>query len=53
MVFLLNGKVVDALAIIVHHSVQQSVGRTWVKKLREVDPLVYLQNPYTYPLLRR
>lgn len=35
MVFLLNGKPVDALALIVHRSAQQDVGRTWVKKLRE------------------
>ena len=35
MIFLLNGKPVDALALIVHRSAQQDVGRMWVKKLRE------------------
>ena len=35
MVFLLNSKPVDALALIVHRSAQESVGRAWVKKLRE------------------
>jgi translation elongation factor EF-4 len=35
MVFLLNSKPVDALALIVHRSNQDSVGRAWVKKLRE------------------
>lgn len=35
MVFLLNGKPVDALALIVHRSAEQEVGRAWVKKLRE------------------
>lgn len=36
MTFLLNGKAVDALAIIVHKSAQETVGRQWVKKLREL-----------------
>jgi translation elongation factor EF-4 len=35
MVFLLNGKPVDALALIVHRSAEQAVGRRWVKKLRK------------------
>lgn len=35
MVFLLNGKPVDALALIVHRSAEQEVGRAWVKKLRQ------------------
>lgn len=35
MTFLLNGKPVDALALIVHKSAEQDVGRAWVKKLRE------------------
>lgn len=35
MVFLLNGKPVDALALIVHRSAEQTVGRAWVKKLRK------------------
>lgn len=34
MVFLLNGKPVDALALIVHRSAQDAIGRAWVKKLR-------------------
>lgn len=34
MVFLLNNKPVDALALIVHRSAEQDVGRAWVKKLR-------------------
>ena len=34
MTFLLNGKPVDALALIVHRSAQETVGRQWVKKLR-------------------
>ena len=33
MTFLLNGKPVDALALIVHKSAEQEVGRAWVKKL--------------------
>ena len=35
MTFLLNGKPVDALALIVHKSAEQEVGRAWVKKLRK------------------
>lgn len=35
---LLNGKPVDALAMIVHKSAAQAVGRAWTKKLREVLP---------------
>ena len=35
MVFLLNSKPVDALALIVHRSAEQDVGRAWVKKLRK------------------
>jgi translation elongation factor EF-4 len=35
MIFLLNSKPVDALALIVPHSAEQRVGRMWVKKLRE------------------
>lgn len=34
MTFLLNAKPVDALALIVHRSAQDAVGRQWVKKLR-------------------
>lgn len=35
MTFFLNGKPVDALALIVHRSAQDVVGRQWVSKLRE------------------
>jgi translation elongation factor EF-4 len=35
MIFLLNNKPVDALALIVHRSAEQTIGRMWVKKLRE------------------
>ncbi|CAG7846242.1 Translation factor GUF1 homolog, mitochondrial {ECO:0000255/HAMAP-Rule:MF_03137}; AltName: Full=Elongation factor 4 homolog {ECO:0000255/HAMAP-Rule:MF_03137}; Short=EF-4 {ECO:0000255/HAMAP-Rule:MF_03137}; AltName: Full=GTPase GUF1 homolog {ECO:0000255/HAMAP-Rule:MF_03137}; AltName: Full=Ribosomal back-translocase {ECO:0000255/HAMAP-Rule:MF_03137}; Flags: Precursor [Serendipita indica DSM 11827] len=38
MVFLLNGKPVDALATIVHDSVCEDVGRKWALKLKEVIP---------------
>ena len=34
MSFLLNGKPVDALAIVVHRSAQDRIAREWVKKLR-------------------
>lgn len=36
MVFLLNGRPVDALALIVHRSAEKLIGRAWVKKLREL-----------------
>ena len=39
MIFLLNGKPVDALALIVHRSAEQAVGRRWVKKLRKFTTL--------------
>lgn len=35
MTFLLNGRPVDALALIVHRSAEQAIARAWVKKLRE------------------
>jgi translation elongation factor EF-4 len=35
MTFLLNGKPVDALALVVHRSVVQEVGKAWVTKLRK------------------
>ncbi|KIY73269.1 GTP-binding protein lepa [Cylindrobasidium torrendii FP15055 ss-10] len=38
MVFLLNGKPVDALALIVHESQKDKIGRAWVKKLHKVIP---------------
>jgi translation elongation factor EF-4 len=43
MVFLLNGKPVDALALIVHRTNEQAVGRQWVKKLREfsLPPILF------------
>ena len=34
MTFLLNGQTVDALALVIHRSQEQRVGRAWVKKLR-------------------
>ncbi|KAH7910765.1 P-loop containing nucleoside triphosphate hydrolase protein [Hygrophoropsis aurantiaca] len=45
MVFLLNSKPVDALALIVHRSAQQHVGRTWVKKLHKVIPRQLFEVP--------
>ncbi|KAG1756397.1 P-loop containing nucleoside triphosphate hydrolase protein [Suillus paluster] len=45
MVFLLNGKPVDALALIVHRSAQQEVGRKWVKKLHKVIPRQLFEVP--------
>ena len=42
MTFLLNGKPVDALALIVHRSAQDTVGRQWVKKLRMFCKLISL-----------
>ncbi|KAF5373944.1 hypothetical protein D9758_000732 [Tetrapyrgos nigripes] len=45
MVFLLNGKPVDALAIIVHKSAQDKVGRAWVKKLHTVIPRQLFELP--------
>ncbi|WVW87038.1 GTP-binding protein LepA [Kwoniella bestiolae CBS 10118] len=35
---LINGKPVDALAMIVHKFAAQNVGKAWVKKLKEVVP---------------
>ncbi|KAL4077300.1 P-loop containing nucleoside triphosphate hydrolase protein [Scleroderma yunnanense] len=45
MTFLLNGKPVDALALIVHRSVEQDVGRMWVKKLHKVIPRQLFEVP--------
>jgi translation elongation factor EF-4 len=42
MVFLLNSKPVDALALIVHRSAEQAVGRAWVKKLRKIYFYIFL-----------
>lgn len=36
MIFLLNNKPVDALALIVHRSAEQEIGKLWVKKLRKL-----------------
>ncbi|KAJ3880686.1 P-loop containing nucleoside triphosphate hydrolase protein [Lentinula edodes] len=45
MVFLLNGKPVDALALIVHRSAQDTIGRAWVKKLHKVIPRQLFEVP--------
>ncbi|KAF9077111.1 translation factor GUF1, mitochondrial [Rhodocollybia butyracea] len=45
MVFLLNGKPVDALALIVHRSAQDTVGKSWVKKLHKVIPRQLFEVP--------
>ncbi|KAH9483887.1 Translation factor guf1 mitochondrial [Psilocybe cubensis] len=45
MVFLLNGKPVDALALIVHRSAQDAIGRQWVKKLHKVIPKQLFEVP--------
>ncbi|CAA7271490.1 unnamed protein product [Cyclocybe aegerita] len=45
MTFLLNGKPVDALALIVHRSAQETVGRQWVKKLHKVIPRQLFEVP--------
>jgi len=45
MLFLLNNKPVDALALIVHRSAQQDVGRMWVKKLHKVIPRQLFEVP--------
>ncbi|KAF9447669.1 translation factor GUF1, mitochondrial [Macrolepiota fuliginosa MF-IS2] len=45
MTFLLNGKPVDALALIVHKSAQETIGRQWVKKLHKVIPRQLFEVP--------
>jgi len=45
MMFLLNNKPVDALALIVHRSAEQRVGRMWVKKLHKVIPRQLFEIP--------
>lgn len=45
MSFLLNSKPVDALAIIVHRSAQDKIGRQWVKKLHKVIPRQLFEVP--------
>ncbi|KAJ7074297.1 P-loop containing nucleoside triphosphate hydrolase protein [Mycena amicta] len=45
MVFLLNGKPVDALALIIHRSKEDDIGRAWVKKLVKVIPRAQFEVP--------
>ncbi|KAJ7905774.1 P-loop containing nucleoside triphosphate hydrolase protein [Mycena olivaceomarginata] len=45
MVFLLNGKPVDALALIVHRSHEDAIGKLWVKKLVKVIPRQMFEVP--------
>ncbi|KAF7778547.1 hypothetical protein Agabi119p4_2892 [Agaricus bisporus var. burnettii] len=45
MTFLLNGKPVDALALIIHRSAQEIIGRQWVKKLHKVIPRQLFEVP--------
>ncbi|KAF9469277.1 translation factor GUF1, mitochondrial [Collybia nuda] len=45
MSFLLNSKPVDALAIIVHRSSQDTIARQWVKKLHKVIPRQMFEVP--------
>ncbi|KAF5330933.1 hypothetical protein D9619_005388 [Psilocybe cf. subviscida] len=45
MTFLLNSKPVDALALIVHRSAQDTIGRAWVKKLHKVIPRQLFEVP--------
>ena len=46
MTFLLNGKAIDALALIVHRSQQETVGRLWVKKLRTCIQSMFSMAPF-------
>ncbi|KAH9001105.1 GTP-binding protein lepa [Lactarius akahatsu] len=45
MIFLLNNKPVDALALIVHQSAEQTIGKMWVKKLHKVIPRQLFEVP--------
>ncbi|KAF8637365.1 hypothetical protein AX17_002864 [Amanita inopinata Kibby_2008] len=45
MLFLLNGKPVDALALIVHKQEQDIVARQWVKKLHQIIPRQLFEVP--------
>ncbi|KAF7322622.1 Translation factor GUF1, mitochondrial [Mycena chlorophos] len=45
MVFLLNGKPVDALALVIHRSKEDEIGRVWVKKLVKVIPRQQFEVP--------
>ncbi|KZT09721.1 GTP-binding protein lepa [Laetiporus sulphureus 93-53] len=53
MIFLLNNKPVDALALIVHRSAEQEVGRAWVKKLHKVIPRQLFEVPIQAAVGRR
>ncbi|GBE81780.1 Translation factor GUF1, mitochondrial [Sparassis crispa] len=53
MTFLLNSKPVDALALIVHRSAEQEVGRAWVKKLHKVIPRQLFEVPIQAAVGRR
>ncbi|KAH8106868.1 GTP-binding protein lepa [Cristinia sonorae] len=53
MTFLLNGKPVDALALIVHKSAEQEIGRAWVKKLHKVIPRQIFEVPIQAAVGRR
>lgn len=53
MTFLLNGKPVDALALVIHRSVEQKIGRTWVKKLHKVIPRQLFEVPIQAAVGRR
>ncbi|OCH88190.1 GTP-binding protein lepa [Obba rivulosa] len=53
MIFLLNGKPVDALALIVHRSAEQEVGRAWVKKLHKIIPKQLFEVPIQAAVGRR
>ncbi|KAF7295365.1 Translation factor GUF1, mitochondrial [Mycena indigotica] len=45
MVFLLNSKPVDALALVIHRSKEDEIGRLWVKKLVKVIPRQQFEVP--------
>lgn len=45
MTFLLNGKPVDALALVVHRSAEDRIGREWALKLRNVIPRQLFEIP--------
>ncbi|EPT04080.1 hypothetical protein FOMPIDRAFT_1141571 [Fomitopsis schrenkii] len=53
MTFLLNNKPVDALALVVHRSHEQEVGRQWVKKLHKVIPRQLFEVPIQAAVGRR
>ncbi|KAA1469343.1 GTP-binding protein lepa [Dentipellis sp. KUC8613] len=45
MIFLLNNKPVDALALIVHRDAEQDIGKVWVNKLHKVIPRQLFEVP--------